>query len=394
MMEKTQNSTSLHILLLSLFCFLFSLTSFGQSSTLISPEILEDSSVIFRLKAPSIDSVKISGTWPSTYDYVHTMTKKDSIFEFKIGPLPSGMYEYSFIIDGFRVLDPNNNSVTRDGQYIENRLIVPGTLADLADAARVPHGRVQTLWYTSTTLNTERRIHIYTPPGYNKNNDNYPVLYLLHGGGGDEDGWLIRGRANYILDNLIASKQATPMIVVMTNGNPNNTAAPLNQGYIKNKMINASVQSMASKKFEESFVKDVVPFIDENFRTIPTSDNRALSGFSMGGYQTQNITNANPALFKYIGVMSMGLFSSFQGRSEGYNKDKHISQLKTLQKNNPKLYWVFMGKKDFLYETGVALNKLYKEVDFDYKYIEDNGRHDWYSWRKYLSSFAPELFKK
>src|SRR5678816_2210879 len=179
-----------------------------------------------------------------------------------------------------------------------------------------------------------------------KGKDKYPVMYLLHGGGGDEEGWISRGRANYIIDNLVASKEAVPMIVVITNGNPDAVAAPLDNPLNTNTKELPGISSMASGRFEESLVKDVVPYIEKNYRVIADADHRALTGFSMGGYQTQNITNAYPMMFKYIGVMSMGLFASFQGAN--YNKDAHVKQLDALRKSNPKVYWIAIGKQDFL----------------------------------------------
>src|SRR5678809_1360705 len=184
------------------------------------------------------------------------------------------------------------------------------------------------------------RDSVYTPPGYEQGKAKYPVMYLLHGGGGDEDGWVNRGRANYIIDNLIASKQAVPMIVVITNGNPDAVAAPLDRPTNKDQTVAPGINSMASMRFETSLVKDVVPYIEKNYRVIADADHRAVTGFSMGGYQTQNITNNNPGMFNYIGVMSMGLFSSFRNNSANYDKDKHVAQLKALMASNPKLYWI------------------------------------------------------
>jgi len=192
-------------------------------------------------------------------------------------------------------------------------------------------------------------------------------------GGGDEEGWLNRGRANYIIDNLIASKEAVPMIIVITNGNPDAVSAPLDRPLNSNIKDVPGIGSMASGKFEESLVKDVVPYIEKNYRVIADADHRALSGFSMGGYQTQNITNSNPGMFNYIGVMSMGLFSSFRNADTSYNKEKHVAQLKALMASKPKLYWIGIGKNDFLYATVTKLRSLYDEVGFKYTYYDGNA---------------------
>lgn len=362
-------------------------------SKIVSPEVQSDNSVIFRLLAPEAVKVSVSGTWPSEFERTIPMIKKDSVFEVKVGPLPSDMYEYEFTIDGVTALDPLTNMVTRDGAWIQNRLMIPGAQADLYDVKPVPHGQLNTVWYSSPTIGGERRMVIYTPPGYDKDKKSYPVLYLLHGGGGDEEVWLSRGRANYIIDNLIASNKAVPMIVVITNGNPNTIGSPLDRTAATS-VPPTGIGSMASGKFEESLVKDVIPYIEKYYRVIKDGDHRAVTGFSMGGYQTQNVTNAHPEMFKYIGVMSMGLFSSFRpGTNSTYDKDAHVKQLQALKKNNPKVYWIAIGKQDFLYETAGKLTALYDEVGLKYTYRENNGRHDWNAWRLYLSEFAPMLFK-
>jgi len=367
-------------------------TAQRQPGNIISPEILPDNSVIFRIKAPDATSAQVSGTWAT--GKMTPMGKKDSVFEVKVGPLTSDMYEYDIILDGVPVLDPTNNMVTRDGAWIQNRLMVPGVMADIIDAKPVPHGDLKAIWYNSPTIGGERRMFVYTPPGYDKYNKKYPVLYLLHGGGGDEEVWLSRGRANYILDNLIAAGKAVPMIVVITNGNPNTPAAPLDRPAGMQNKVPGGIGSMASGKFEESLVKDVMPYIESNYRVIKDPEHRAITGFSMGGFQTQNITNANPAMFKYIGLMSMGLFSSFGNNpNPNYNKDQHVAQLRALIAAKPELYWIGIAKGDFLYSTVTKLRSLYDEVGLKYTYRENEGTHDWNSWRLYLSEFAPLCFR-
>lgn len=366
----------------------------AQNNTrIVSPEIQPDNSVVFRIKAPGASSVQVVGTFAVDFKPISLMKKDSNMYEVKVGPLASDMYEYRFILDSAFILDPSNNAVTRDGSIVENRLLVPGKLADIIATQNVPHGNVTAVWYPSSILGTERRMYVYTPPGYEHGKDKYPVLYLLHGGGGDEDGWISRGRANYIIDNLIASKEAVPMIVVITNGNPDAVAAPLDKPLNTNSKEVAGIGSMASGRFEQSLVKDVVPYIEKNYRVVADADHRAISGFSMGGYQTQNITNSNPGKFSYIGVMSMGLFSSFRNADTSYNKEKHIAQLKALMASNPKFYWIGIGKKDFLYKTVTELKSLYDQIGFKYTYRESDGSHTWNEWRLYLTELAPKFFK-
>lgn len=380
-----------------LFCMLmlsFCVHAQPNNTRLNSPEIQSDNSVIFRIKAPAASDVKVVGTWLRDFKPVAMIKNDSNVYELKVGPLASDMYEYRFIVDGIPTLDPNNNAVTRDGTYVESRLLVPGPLGDLIGVQDVPHGKVTAVWYHSPALGGQRRMHVYTPPGYEEGKDKYPVMYLLHGGGGDEEGWVNRGRANYILDNLIASKQAVPMIIVITNGNPDITAAPLDRPTNKNQKEAPGIAGMASQRFEQSLVKDVVPYIEKNYRVIADGDHRALAGFSMGGYQTQNITNSNPGMFNYIGVMSMGLFSTFRGApNPNYDKDKHVAQLKALIASKPKFYWIGIGKDDFLFETVTKLRSMYDEVGLKYTYRESEGSHTWKEWRLYLTELAPKFFK-
>ena len=353
-----------------------------------SPEVQENRSVIFRLYAPDARMVKVTGTFTVDLKPIDMVKNDTGLFEVKVGPLASDMYVYTFVVDGVKTIDPNNRVVVRDGSYIESRLMIPGEWVDnMIDVRDVPHGNVTAVWYPS--LGVSRRMIVYTPPGYEKSGEIYPVLYLLHGAGGDEEAWISRGRANYILDNLIANGKAKPMIVVITNGIPSVAAAPNDRPL---KSLNADTGSpfaMVAGKFEESLVKDVIPFIESNYRVKADPDHRAIAGLSMGGYHTQKITNANPGLFNYIGVMSMGTFNNFGN----YNKEEHIAQIKALKASNPKLYFLGCGKTDFLFQGVIDLRNLYDEVGFKYSYRESEGGHSWNNWRLYLSEIAPLLFK-
>jgi enterochelin esterase family protein len=378
-------------LILILSGIIYPVTAQNRVKTVKSPEVLPDNSVVFRLYAPDAKTVKVTGTFMDLASNIEMVKSDSGIFEAKSAPLASDMYIYVFLVDGVKMLDPNNNIAVRDGSYIESRLMIPGEQADLYDVKDVPHGVVSAVWYQSPTIGMSRRMIIYTPPGYNKSKESYPVLYLFHGGGGDEEGWISRGRANYILDNLTAAGKAKPMIIVMTNGIPANTGSPGDRplNTILKKADTSSPAAMTSGKFEESLIKDVIPFVESNYRVKTDPANRAIAGLSMGGYHTQKISNANPGKFDYIGVMSMGLYSMFGE----YNKEQHISQLKSLQASEPKLYFIGCGKTDFLYGTVTDLRSLYDEVGFKYNYRESEGGHSWNNWRLYLSEFAPQLFR-
>jgi enterochelin esterase-like enzyme len=363
-----------------------------RPSNIVSPEVMPDNSVIFRLKATNATTAKVVGSWSRFYK-PDIMVKKDSVWEVKVGPLPSDMYDYDIVLDDVAMLDPLNKAVSRDGAFIQSRLMIPGGLGDIIDVKPIPHGDLKAVWYDSPTVGSQqRRMFIYTPPGYDKSKKKYPVMYLLHGGGGDEEVWVGRGRANYILDNLIAAGKAEPMIIVITNGDVNNVGAVLDRTAFVPKKEFTPIGAMAAGLFEKSLVKDVIPYIESNYQVIADPNHRAITGFSMGGFQTQNTTNNNPAMFKYIGVMSMGLWSAARN-DPNFDKNAYISQLKALQKANPKVYWIGMGVDDFLYKSGVELRKIYDEIGFKYTYRENIGSHDWNSWRLYLSEFAPMCFK-
>lgn len=368
----------------------------GQMERIVSPEISANNEVTFRIKAPTANAVKLSGNWmPSSpqgqRQLVDLVKGAKGIWSVKVPALAPELYGYTFVIDSVTTLDPANLKVARDGMFrTENMLYIPGPASDLYWAKEGPKGTVQTIWYESPTLNLTRRMFVYTPPGYNASKDNYPVLYLLHGGGGDEEAWPTLGVANNILDNLINSGKAKPMIVVMTNGNPGQAAAQTVTPPIKTD--NQNPMGMASLQFEHSLVKDVIPFIESNFRVKKNKESRAVTGLSMGGLQTQNLSFENPNLFNYIGVMSMG-FADLSRFGMKLDTSKRTQQILDLKKAKPALYWIAIGKDDFLYESVVTMRKELDAKGFKYIYRESAGGHTWTNWRIYLSEFATMIFK-
>lgn len=367
----------------------YNLAAQQRPNPVVSPEVKEDNSVIFRLYAPEVKTVQVRGTFKDPIAMIDMARNDTGLFEIQTDPLPSDMYVYTYVVDGVQMLDPQNNVVVRDGSHIESRLMIPGDWVNNVIGVRdVPHGNVTAVWYLSPTTGMQRRMLVYTPPGYEKSKEKYPVFYLLHGGGGDEEAWISRGKANYILDNLIADGKAKPMIIVITNGIASVPAAPGERPLKITGAGSGSPAAMTTGLFEESLVKDVIPFVESNYRVKTDPDYRALAGLSMGGYQTQMITNANPGKFMYIGVWSMGLASMF-GQ---YDKEEHVKQLKALQASNPKLYYIGCGKTDFLFEGTTELRALYDELGFKYTYRESDGGHSWNNWRLYLAEFVPLLF--
>jgi enterochelin esterase-like enzyme len=394
----------------------------GGRGTVRSPEISADKKVTFRLSAPQATSVSVSGDWgtipaSATPDATAAapaargaapaapgagagmggtaMTKDtNGIWSVTVGPLNSELYGYTFTVDGARsIWDPANMQVKRDGTNIQSVLIVPGERGDLYSINNVPHGTLAKVWYDSPTLNLKRRMYVYTPAGYETSGEKYPVFYLLHGGGGDEDAWTTLGRAPQILDNLIAAGKAKPMIVVMTNGNPGQAAAPGDNPVARGGAAQQNPGSMVSGQFEASLVNDVIPFIEKSYRVIANQDNRALAGLSMGGMQTQNLAINNPKLFGYISVFSMGLALNL-GEDAAKLEKAYDTKIDALKSSGYKQFRIYYGKDDTLvYDSVQYLRKKLDEHNFKYVCTETTGGHAWYNWRIYLTEFAPLLFK-
>jgi enterochelin esterase-like enzyme len=390
---------------LILVLFLVSNASFaqeiGRTERIVSPEFTADNAIYFRIKAPQAKSVQLSGNWMQMVpNGDQGMTRKltdltqgeDGVWSVKVEGLEPELYGYTFLVDGVSTLDPSNFKIARDGTFrTESLLEVEGGQASLYYPKTGPKGSTHHIWYDSPTLNLTRRMIVYTPPGYEKSTERYPVLYLLHGGGGDEEAWSTLGVAPTILDNLITSGKAESMIVVMTNGNPTQAAAFTVSPKID--VSNSSVGGMANKMFEKSLVNDVIPYVESNFRVKANKENRALTGLSMGGLQTMNTSFDHPELFNYIGVMSMG-FADLSRFGIEVDHSKRKEQIQALKKENPALYWIACGEDDFLYESVVTMRKELDSEKFNYVYRESPGGHTWKNWRIYLSEFTPMLFKQ
>jgi enterochelin esterase-like enzyme len=367
------------------------------SPTRSSVEVLDDNRVHFSLFATDAHEVSITGEWMPGYGSIsfenglmkrgpivsEQLEKDDSgLWNVTLGPIAPNSYGYSYIIDGVMVTDPSNVIVKRDGATLLSVLFIPGEESDYIDVKEVPHGSLNRVWYNSPTLGLYRRMIVYTPPGYETREEKYPVLYLLHGGSIDEEGWTTMGKAHLILDNLIAQGKAKPMLIVMPNGYANQTAALGEGPVVKN--VSAPGMAFSYGAFEKSLVNDIIPFIESVYRVIPTKESRAITGLSMGGMHSFNITLNNPDLFAYIGVFSAGV------RNPGPEIE---NQIETLKASKPKLYWVGCGVTDPLaYTSTKALVELLKKHDFNFVYRESEGAHTWFTWRPYLAEFAQLLF--
>jgi enterochelin esterase-like enzyme len=369
---------------------------FRMPPKIVSPEILPDNKVTFRVYTKDATKITVSGEWQPGFNSSETLVRNDTgLFVLTVGPLKPELYGYTFTVDGVTTIDPNNVQVRRDGTRYQSFFIIPGTESDLyVQKSGVPHGTVAKVWYNSPVLGMDRRVYIYTPAVYEKSTQKYPVFYLLHGAGGDEDAWTNMGRAAQIMDNLIAQGKAKPMIVVMTNGNANQSGAQndVSDPPLQGDMM-AAYQKLAGK-FETHMVKDLIPFIEKNYNVLKDKDNRAIAGLSMGGMQTQTITNDNPGMFSYIGVFSMGImnFGSQTQDTAKIARERDV-KIEALKNSGYKLYWIGCGASDFVYKSVVDLRSTLDKHGFKYTYRESTGGHTWANWRIYLSEFAPLLFK-
>lgn len=385
---------------------LFGVVSFAQQALfggaqIVSPEVKADHTVTFRIQAPAADSVQITGDFlppakmKTQWGVVDVpgkanLTKDDKgIWTYTSQPLGSDLYSYTVLVDGFKTTDPSNVYIIRDVASVFNVFIVGGGKGDLYQVSKVPHGSVTRRWYESPGNGMARRVTVYTPAGYETSKEKYPVLYLLHGMGGDEEAWIALGRTSQILDNLIAQGKAKPMIVVMTNGNVAQEAAPgeSNLGYAKPSM---QMDHTMDGKFEETF-PDVIKFIESNYRVKAEKSSRAIAGLSMGGYHSLHISRFYPNTFDYVGLFSAAIMSNDKATSEVYKN--FDSTLETQMKNGYKLYWIGIGKADFLYKANEEYRAKLDKMGMKYTYVETEGGHTWTNWRVYLSQLTPLLFK-
>ena len=395
-----------NLLLSFLTIFLIGMNAQAQEALfgaqqITSPEIHENSTVTFRIFASSASSVQVTGDFLPTVKMETPMgemdgpgkaelTKDDKgIWSFTSEVLSPELYSYSFIVDGLKTTDPNNPFLIRDVASVTNVFIVGEGQAALYRVKDVPHGTVARRWYDSPGLGMDRRLTIYTPPGYEQSNEEFPVLYLLHGAGGDEEAWIALGRTAQIMDNLIAQGKAKPMIVVMPNGNVIQDAAPGegNEGMYKPAFM---IPKTMDGTYEGSF-KDIIKFVETNYQVKADKAHRAIAGLSMGGYHTMHISRYYPNTFDYMGLFSAAIMPREDATSNVYSDID--GTLKTQMDNGYKLYWIAIGKTDFLYDANKEYRAKLDDMGMPYEYVESEGGHIWRNWRVYLTQFAPQLFQ-
>jgi enterochelin esterase-like enzyme len=356
------------------------------------PKIHSDLTVDFRLRAPDAKKVQLQ------LDKRYNMERgSNGVWSVTTTPQVPGFHYYWFVLDGVNVDDPASETfygVSRQYSGIE----IPSAGEDFYDAKDVPHGEIREHWYFSKTTGAWRRIFVYTPPGYDNTKTRYPVLYLQHGGGEDERGWVIQGHVNYIMDNLIAEKKAKPMIIVMENGYATRAGEqPQTFGGLHPQSgTNQSPRMNFVGALDDVFTKDLIPMIDSTYRTKTGRENRAMAGLSMGGMQTFAITLKHLDEFAWIGGFS-GAGGGFGGTAfdaktanngifadpAAFNKKVHLLWLGTGSAEPANMHASVVSYRDALEKAGI-------KVVF---YESPGTAHEWLTWRRDLDEFAPLLFQ-
>jgi enterochelin esterase family protein len=380
----------------------------GGAPAIVSPEVSADRRITFSIAAPQAQAVRVSGGDIPGLGQNGVMTKgENGVWSFTSAAVPPGAYRYNINVDGVAVIDPRNPLTSVSNNNVWSLALVPGS--DIFDTKDVPHGAVASVTYYSAPLKRHRRMHVYTPPGYESNSTRYPVFYLLHGAGDSDEAWTSVGRAGIILDNLIAAKKAQPMIVVMPAGHTNGPT--LGMG---GPAPSLEIPPGQPDEFARDFTQGVRPYIEKNYRVRAGRESRAIAGLSMGGSQTLNIAIPSLTDYAYVGVFSSGLIGGGGGRGRGAApgadaagapatppapfgeawEKRNLAMLdNAAAKKGLKLLWFSTGKDDFLLETTRSTVELLKRHGFTPQYTESLGGHTWLNWRDYLSQFAPQLFQ-
>jgi enterochelin esterase-like enzyme len=353
-------------------------TSLAQTNQIVSPELLPDNRVIFRVAATNAHQVGVFVDWMKT-GAREAMTKDSSgVWNVTLGPVKPGIYIYNFIIDEVNVADPVNPRMKLRARTSASLLEVPGKPPEHWEARDLPHGTVQINFHKASALGGEtREVWVYTPPGYETNSAaRYPLLYLLHGSNDTPAGWTTVGRANFTMDNFLAEKKVREMIIVTPFGHAVPFGSP------------RELQQKNTARFEEYLLKDVIPMIEAKYRIAPGRENRAIAGFSMGGGHALHVGLGHLDLFSSIGIFSSGLPQDFESRFS--------DQLKDAKGTNRKLnvFWIGCGKDDFVFDSSQRLSAILIKYGINHSYRPTEGAHTFNVWKEYFAGFAPLLFAK
>ena len=387
-----------------------------QGPVVVSPEVLPDRRIAFRILAPQAQNVRLNaGDIPNLGPSAQLKKGDNNVWETIVGPIDSGAYRYNFNLDGVSVIDPRNPSISESNTNVWSLVYVPGS--DLMDTKDVPRGAVAAVTYYSTALKKFRRMHVYTPPGYDLGKGKYPIFYLLHGAGDCDEAWTSVGRAGFILDNLIAAKKIKPMVVVMPAGHTSASTFGGGRGAAPVAPAAGGAPAQAPvDEFTQDFLTDIMPYAETHYRVLADRADRAIAGLSMGGSQTLNIAIPHLDKFAYIGVFSSGLIGSFGGGRGAAPaapgaaaappaappvaaappawEQQHMAELDNAAlKKGVKLLWFSTGKDDGLITTTRATVDMFKKHGFNPVFKESTGAHTWINWRNYLNEFATQLFQ-
>lgn len=355
------------------------------------PQVSDNGDVTFNIKALNATQVTVMGEFRWGQDPLPLQKSASGMWSVTVKGLTPDFYDYSFFVDGVRTVDPSNPLIKQGNTSVASMFLIPGKEVSYAMNQMVPHGEITQLWYHSSTLNEQRRMHVYTPPGYSKSQQSYPVLYLLHGGGEDDSGWSTVGRAGFILDNLIAAGKAVPMLLVMPNGDLPLGASPAEVFGKPATPFAIEVRAKRERKFVVEFINDVIPMVEKRYRVYKDPAHRAVAGLSMGAAYSAEILKKNPLDLAYYGIWSMGFFflDAQKFSAESPNLVKQIDKVN----KNVRLISSMVGNKDMARNGATKLNGVLKELGLHTEFAMSEGGHTWVNWRAYLRDFAPRLFK-
>lgn len=357
----------------------------SPATALRSPEVHPDRTVTFRFRAPQADKVELVGEIVGL-NTPKAMTKDENgIWSVTLGPLAPEIYVYNFRAQGMNVIDPANPSIkpTPPGQILANFVEVPGDGPAFYDARPVPHGEVRMRLYESKVMGVTRWLWIYTPPDYDKSTAKYPVLYLLHGNGENQSGWVVNGRTNIILDNLIADRKAEPMVVVMPQGHALQAAGVAPLALVPNET------GMFSDKFPPDLLDEIIPLVAKTYRVINDADHRAIAGLSMGGGQALRIGLGNPDVFHWVLGFSAAIGGHFGDTEQLLQK---VVADSAGMNRKLRLLWISVGRQDFLYQADKQFADALKAKGVNVTYKETDGGHFWNIWRNNIHETAQMLF--
>lgn len=316
----------------------------SPNDTLISPEVLADHHVVFRIYAPKASTVEVNGDFVTQgLAPVGRATKDDrGVWSITVGPLPPDLYTYNLSVDGVRTLDPKNPYLKQATNSVDNLVYIPGPETAFEDTNQGPHGEIRQAWYYSQNLKETRRMHVYTPPGYDQSTDKYPVFYVIGGGFDEDSAWSTLGRVNFIMDNLINARKARPMIVAMPSETVNVPGVQMGGATPGGRAGMSSSLNIQYDAFAEDLLHSVIPHVEAHYRVLGTQPNRAVAGLSMGGGERLRLAPQNIDTFAYIGVFSMGWHDHINPDFETRNEQKFFAHPEQTNKI-VKLIWIGCG---------------------------------------------------